>query len=70
MKALNTARSEMVNVITRQILATTLRKSVPSAADNNVSICADVLLYKEIPRNEWVVPLKVIAGDKKIFCYI
>ena len=42
-----------------------MQKNVPSAADNNISISPDVLLYKERPRNEWVGPYKVIAGDKE-----
>ena len=68
MTALSIARSEMAKVIARQRLSTAIRHNVPKAADQEVTVCSDVLLYKERPRNEWIGPYKVVAGDGKISC--
>ena len=62
-KAMHAARSEMVKVTARQRITTSLRRNVPSAADHEISIGSVVLIYKERPRNEWVGPYKVMAGD-------
>ena len=65
MKALQTARSEMVKVIARQRLASALRLNVPAATDRDIAIGSDALLYKERPRNEWLGPYKVLVGNNK-----
>ena len=65
MKALQTARSEMVKIIARQRLASALRRNVPSSADRDILFGSDVLLYKERPRHEWVGTYKVMAGDNE-----
>ena len=47
MIAIQTARSEMMKVISRQCLATALQLNVPTAADRDIPIGSEVLLYKE-----------------------
>lgn len=59
----------MMKVIARQRLSKSIRHNVPRAADQEVMIGSDVLLYKERLRNEWVGPYKVIAGDGKNFLF-
>ena len=54
MKPMETSRSEMLKVIARQRLTTSLKMNVSTAADHDISIGSDVLLYKERPRNEWI----------------
>ncbi len=66
MMALSVVRSEMMKALAKQRLATALRRHVPKMTDHDVPIGSDVLLYKEITRNEWVGPYKAIAGDNKI----
>ena len=62
-EAVQTARSEILKVITRQRLATALKMNVLRHRD--ITFGYDVLLYKEHTRNEWIGPYKVLASNKK-----
>ena len=49
----------------RQRLATALQFNVPTAADRDIPIGSEVLLFKERTRNEWIGSGKVLAGANK-----
>ncbi len=65
MKAMKMARYEMVKVVAASRLKTVLNRNFPSAADNEVKVGLNVLVYRERPENRWAGPFKIVAGDDK-----
>lgn len=65
MKELHADRFEMVKAIEKQRKALDMSKNVPKASYHNIIIGSYKLFKKELPRNQWVGPYKVIGGNNK-----
>ncbi len=63
MRAIKSSRDEMVKAVAASRLRTAKSRNVPGAADNEVKVGMDVLVYRERPENKWFGPYKVVAGD-------
>ncbi len=67
MRAIKSARDEIVKAVAASRLRTTMSRNVPGAADNEVKVGMEVLVYRERPENKWAVLLKSLQGTKRLF---
>lgn len=68
MKAMQLARTEMTQIIAKARVHAALSKNVPSAADTDIKIRDNVLVYREKPVGKWMGPYLVPdVRDKSVF---
>lgn len=65
MKAISTARREATKVISQHRLDVALNKLVPGAANNDLKIADEVLMYREKPVAKWVGPYIITSINGK-----
>lgn len=71
MRAMQLARSEMAREIAKARVHVALRRNFPAAADADVKILDQVLVYLEKPVNKWLGPFTVIDfNDKSVYVNI
>lgn len=60
MQAMQVARAEMARITARARVHVALNRNVPAAADTDIRILDNVLVFRESPVNKWVGPYTVV----------